>query len=197
MSETIYDSDFTKYLPQPLMHDSKMTALAKAAAGEMLAVSKEVKKVLIYSQIEALPEELVDILAYDLHIDWYDYSFSLEEKRSLLKNSIKVHKKIGTKYAVEKVLQSFCPGSRVEEWFEYGGRPNYFRIMLNMDKKEMTAKNNKEYEVYLEKILSGIRMYKRLTARLDEIHFEKRVRGRLAAAAAKWIYVRCRIEIHY
>ena len=52
MSETIYESDFTKYLPQPLTHDPKMIALAKAAANELLEVSGAVEKVLIYSRIE-------------------------------------------------------------------------------------------------------------------------------------------------
>ena len=58
MSETIYESDFTKYLPQPLTHDPKMIALAKAAADELLQVSGAVENVLIYSRIDELPEEL-------------------------------------------------------------------------------------------------------------------------------------------
>lgn len=39
MSETIYESDFTKYLPQALASDIKMVALAKAVADELLTVS--------------------------------------------------------------------------------------------------------------------------------------------------------------
>ena len=48
MSETIYESDFAKYLPQALANDVKMVALAKAAAEELLTVSGEMKNVLIY-----------------------------------------------------------------------------------------------------------------------------------------------------
>ena len=39
MSETIYESDFTKYLPQALASDIKMVALAKAITDELLTVS--------------------------------------------------------------------------------------------------------------------------------------------------------------
>ena len=55
MSETIFDCDFTKYLPQPLTHDPKMVALAKAATKELLEVSGVVEDVLIYSRIDELP----------------------------------------------------------------------------------------------------------------------------------------------
>ena len=85
MSETIYESDFTKYLPQALASDIKMVALAKAITDELLTVSGEMKNVLIYARIDDLPEELVDVLAYDLHVDWYDYSYPLAAKRDLLK----------------------------------------------------------------------------------------------------------------
>ena len=64
MSETIYESDFTKYLPQPLTHDPKMIALAKAAANELLEVSGAVEKVLIYSRIVYLPVSFVVILCF-------------------------------------------------------------------------------------------------------------------------------------
>ena len=123
MSETIYESDFTKYLPQALASDIKMVALAKAITDELLTVSGEMKNVLIYARIDDLPEELVDVLAYDLHVDWYDYSYPLAAKRDLLKSSMRVHKKMGTKYAIEKALSALYPESEVEEWFQYEGEP--------------------------------------------------------------------------
>ena len=42
-----------------------------------------------------LSEELIDILAYDMHVDWYDYSYPVDMKREIVKNSVKVHKKNG------------------------------------------------------------------------------------------------------
>ena len=102
MSETIIEADLTKYLPEALKKDPKIFALAQAAADGLLEASGLTNNVLIYSRFDELPEELVDILAYDLHVDWYDYNYPLEAKRDLVKNSVKVHKKMGTKYAIEK-----------------------------------------------------------------------------------------------
>lgn len=167
MSETIYDSDFTKYLPQPLTHDPKMIALAKAAADELLTVSGVVENVLIYSRIDELPEELVDILAYDFHVDWYDYSYPLAAKRDLLKSSVRVHKKMGTKYAIEKALSALYPESEVEEWFEYEGEPGHFHIVCDVTNSRITASYSD--------IVRAVRLYKRLSAHMDEVVYQSHI----------------------
>ena len=125
----IYSVNFADYLPETLKRDPKMKALAAAVTEQMLGVSGEIDNVLIYSRIDELPEELIDILAFDMHVDWYDYSYPLAAKRDILKNSVKVHKKMGTKYAIEKGLSGLYPISEVEEWFEYGGQPHHFHIV--------------------------------------------------------------------
>lgn len=93
MSKTIYNADYSECLPEALKKDPKMVALANATAAALLDASGIIDNVLIYSRFDELPEELVDILAYDLHVDWYDYNYPLEAKRDLVKNSVKVHKK--------------------------------------------------------------------------------------------------------
>lgn len=164
MTETIYSSDFVKYLPEPLTHDPKMVALAKAVTNELLSVSGLMNNVLIYSRIDDLPEDLVDILAYDLHIDWYDYSYPLDVKRDLLKSSMRVHKKMGTKYAIEKALSALYPDSKVEEWFEYGGEPGHFHIVCDVTNSRIIAS-------YAE-IVEAVKMYKRLSAHMDEVTYQ-------------------------
>ena len=167
MSETIYESDFEKYLPQALANDVKMVALAKAAAEEMLKVSGEMKNVLIYSRIDELPEELVDILAYDLHVDWYDYSYPLAAKRDLLKSSVRVHKKMGTKYAIEKALSALYPESEVEEWFEYEGEPGHFHIVCDVTNSRIIASYSD--------IVRAVKLYKRLSAHMDEVVYQSHI----------------------
>lgn len=167
MSETIYNSDFTRYLPQPLTHDPKMIALAKAAADELLTASGLIEKVLIYSRIDDLPEELVDILAYDMHVDWYDFSYPLAAKRDLLKSSVRVHKKMGTKYAIEKALSALYPESEVEEWFEYEGEPGHFHIVCDVTNSRITASYSD--------ILRAVKIYKRLSAHMDEVVYQSHI----------------------
>lgn len=166
-TQDIYSVDFSEYLPTALQRDPKMKALAKAMTDQLLNVSGIIDNVLIYSRIDELPEALVDILAYDMHVDWYDYSYPVETKRELLKNSVKIHKKMGTVYAVEKALGAIFPDSAVEEWFEYGGEPHHFQIICD-------TTNNRIAASYRE-IVNAVKMYKRLSSHMDGVVYQKHI----------------------
>ena len=163
----IYSTDFSDFLPGALRHDPKMIALARTLTEQLLTVSGSMDNVLIYSRFEELPEDLVDILAYDMHVDWYDYSYPLQVKRDMVKNSVKVHKKMGTKYAMETALGSIWPKSEVEEWFNYGGEPHHFRVVCDVTEDRITAS--------FAQLVKAIRMYKRLSSHLDGIVYQTRI----------------------
>lgn len=167
MNNSIYDTDFSRFLPGALSHDPKMVALARAVTQQLLAVSGNINDVLIYSRFDELPEELVDILAYDMHVDWYDYSYPLQVKRDMVKNSVKVHKRMGTKYAVETALGSLWPKSEVEEWFDYDGEPHHFRVVCDVTEDRITAS--------FGQLIKAIRMYKRLSSHLDGVVYQTRI----------------------
>lgn len=169
MNNDIYQIDFTEILPTALQHDPKMIALAKSLTAELLAVSGEMENVLIYSRLDQLPEELVDILAYDMHVDWYSYEDPLAVKRQTVKDSVKVHKRMGTKYAVETAIQAFFPGGTVQEWFEYEGEPHHFQITIPLP-GGITPE-------ILEDLKRRIWHVKRLSSWLDTIITETQMEG--------------------
>lgn len=162
----IFTVNFADHLPGALKQDPKIKAIAEALTKEALTVSREIENVLIYSRIDELPEALIDILAYDMHVDWYDYSFPLKVKRDTVKGSVKVHKKMGTAYATKTALEAVYPDSEIEEWFDYGGKPFYFRIRLNGDSNP---------RINLKDIIEKVYMYKRLSAHLETICIEYRI----------------------
>ena len=56
-------------LPAVLANDDNMAALASAVAEVLAARVGEIERVSIYSQIDRLPNELLDILAHDVKVD--------------------------------------------------------------------------------------------------------------------------------
>ena len=120
----LYSIDFTRSLPPALKNDPNMLALAQTIAEQLQATARQIKQNIIYARIDELDEQTLDILAYDLHVDWYDYSYPIEVKRRTIKDSVRVHRRLGTKYAVETALGAVFPGTKVQEWFEYEGQPN-------------------------------------------------------------------------
>jgi hypothetical protein len=71
-----------------------------------------------------------------LHIDWYDYGYTIEQKRKIIKTSVNVHRKLGTRYAVETALRAVYTDSKVIPWFENGGEPYSFEVILDISQSD-------------------------------------------------------------
>ena len=54
-----------------------MLALARVVAAELQTTAQLSRLNLIYARIDELEESVLDILAYDLHVDWYSYEYPL------------------------------------------------------------------------------------------------------------------------
>lgn len=148
--------------PSALRNDKSMRALASSIANILATRPSEIDTLRIYANIDALPEEMLDILAYDFKVDWWDYDYSLEEKRQTLKDSWKVHRMLGTKAAVETAISAIYPDTTVEEWFEYGGDPYAFRLIIDAADRSVDAERHK-------RVLEMVNYYKNLRSHLDGI----------------------------
>ena len=161
----IYSIDFTRSLPPVLKDDPKMIALGRAIAEQLQITARQIRQNIIYARIDELDEQTLDILAYDLHVDWYDHSYPIEVKRQTIKDSVKIHRRLGTKYAVETALGAVFPGTRVEEWFEYDGDPYTFRVIINATENGVTAA---QQAAVLERVI----FYKNLRSHLEAVRFK-------------------------
>lgn len=95
-------------------------------------IDSQILRILIYPVIDQLPGELVDALAVQLHCDFYDKSLSLKARRQIVKTSIAWHRIKGTPAAVEMLTQTIFHESYTKEWFGYGGKPYFFRMVQNI-----------------------------------------------------------------
>lgn len=136
--------------------DVTMEALAKRPA--------EIGLLSLYPRIDELPEALLDILAYDFKVDWWDRNYSIEEKRRTLKGSWYVHKHMGTKAAVETAIRAIYPLTTVEEWFEYGGEPYHFRLNINITSDSGDLARQK-------RVLDRLNFYKSLRSHNDGVRY--------------------------
>ena len=116
-------------LPIPIT-DEEMEALSYALDPELKEITAAINEAVIMTRIDELPENLVDLLAWQLHVDFYEpLGLDLDRKRALVKNSLIWHRYKGTKYALESMIRIlFFDNFKIEEWFEYGGEPYFFRV---------------------------------------------------------------------
>jgi phage tail P2-like protein len=94
-------------------------------------LKKHIIKVLIYPRIDEIEDEgLLDILAWQLHIEGYEQAQTIQEKRNLIKNAIELHRYKGTPYAIKKVFQALGLNAELREWFDYNGDPYKFKVFV-------------------------------------------------------------------
>lgn len=156
----ITSDNLMRTLPDVLRKDKKMSALAQVVADALSARKEEIDRLRIYTQIDNLPEDLLDILAHDFKVDWYGYDYGIEAKRALIKDSFQVHRKLGTRGAVEKALSDIYPGSEIEEWFDYGGLPFFFRIVLDVTRQRVSITH--------DEVIRAVDMNKPIRAHLQD-----------------------------
>ncbi len=149
-------------LPISLSGDPKMVALARVIAGALAVRREEIERLAIYPNTARLEEGLLDILARDFKVDWWDSDYSVEEKRRTLATSWQVHKTLGTKAAVIKAITSVYPSAALEEWFEYGGKPYHFRLTVRLTESGWDAFKHKQ-------LLEKMQYYKNLRSHREAV----------------------------
>ena len=119
-------------LPVFMRADDFDTALSKVVdmfGADASAVSRGYS---VWDFVRYMDSDGLDALAAEMSIEYYDRTASVEAKRDIILSARKVQAKLGTKWALQKVLDIyFTSATRVVEWFDYDegeGQPNHFRV---------------------------------------------------------------------
>ena len=150
-------------VPPNLLADKNIKALIESIEPEFGKIKSEIVNVLIYPRIDHLSEEVLDLLAWQFHIEGYDLATTIEEKRNLIKKSIELHRYKGTKYAIEEVLKALNLDGKISEWFEYNGTPYHFRVDIDLKYQGLQS------DTY-DKLLNLIEEYKNLRSKLEVLN---------------------------
>ena len=104
-----------------ISYDRQVQSACKAWDVQMFQVMDATGSVIMIPNIMNIKDStLVDILAWQFHVDFYDASQSLDLRKRLVQMSIIWHKTKGTVALVEDVLDTYWPGgATIEEWFQY------------------------------------------------------------------------------
>lgn len=158
------EENLLRQFPQALTGDPALLALGRVLAGALERRAGENERAALYTAIDRLPERVLDILARDFKVDWWDPSYDLEEKRRTLKDSWRVHRTMGTKAAVEAAISAIYPKVAVQEWFEYGGKPYHFKLLIDFTGQVWSEERPR-------KVLERVEYYKSLRSHLERLEY--------------------------
>ncbi|WP_036124698.1 phage tail protein I [Lysinibacillus sphaericus] len=124
-------TDLTKLLPYSLQNDPFTVALTEAFEIQITQLYDEFRAISNLYLLKDAPSLLVDFLAFEKHVDFYE-GLSLEEKKNVVRNALHVHRKKGTKFALLRVFELLNLDGKIEEWYEYDGDPYYFKASIDV-----------------------------------------------------------------
>lgn len=133
------DARLTDALPKTLAEQPWVQALAEASRKMRRRVIAYADRTRLFCDIDEASEEALDALSVELQTPLYKDDYPLTVKRQIVKNSMLYYIRSGTRGAVEELLADIYQGAEVEEWFEYGGKPNYFRVAIDISRTTVSV----------------------------------------------------------
>lgn len=175
MSRRLGATSFLELLPSSLAEDPTVRAVATSLDALFAPSIRAIPSLLLYARLfgstdELLPplkrlavlsggvrpleEVLLDMMAWQLHVDNYDIARTYAERLEMVKTSILVHRRKGTPWAVETAVTAALGNveTSVTEWFDYeGGRPYHFKVLVTLFEQGIVADDiNRARRIILE-----------------------------------------------
>lgn len=159
MARRLGSTPFRELLPDSLSGDPSIRAAAAALDTVLDATTRAIPGVLLYARLAhdtgfvepvamlpplarlselsgglaSLPEPVLDLLAWQLHVEGYEAAVDVAAKRQLIAGSLLLHRRRGTPWAVRTALETALRlPTVIRQWWEYEGRPYFFRVRLDV-----------------------------------------------------------------
>ena len=150
---------FLELVPPSIAWDKTISDAANALDGFIVDSAKAIPNILLFARLahdsgfinpvpmlpsmtrltdlsgglKELEPYLLDLLAWQLHVESYDAGISLQAKREMIQASLLLHRRNGTPWSVRHALETLLRvPATVPEWFNYGGKPYFFRARLDV-----------------------------------------------------------------
>lgn len=129
---SFYDGQLTDILKaHNITDDPAVQALSLALREGTRMLYRYAQNCYIYCSIDTAPENVVDLLAAELRTQYYDQALPLDTRRALVRNTLIWYMTAGTPAAVEELVAVVFGEGEVKEWYEYGAKPYWFKIITN------------------------------------------------------------------
>lgn len=136
----IADVSILNIMPPNVAKDAGVKMAAAAFDEVLREIILKIPNVSILPRIREITDNLLlDLLAWQFHVDFYRPEFSVAVKQELIIKSLDWHSRKGTPSAVGEVVTAALGESRVVEWYNYGGTPYTFKIQTEMALPDLAA----------------------------------------------------------
>ncbi len=144
------DGELLDLLSAPMAEDADIIAMSYAIRMGIAKFVVYVAKTTMFADVDNQPESILDYMAVELDVMYYEQTMDIETKRELIKGALKWYMAAGSGKSVEELVNTTFGGGGVSEWYEFGGEPGEFGIEIQ---SQLTEDNYKR----LSEILSSVK----------------------------------------
>jgi P2-related tail formation protein len=126
MSVPIRESRLIDACPPSIADDVNVQAICEALDRQFRELIDDISQTIILPAIDQITDhKLLDLLAWQFHVDFYDAAAPVALKQLVIKASLDWHTRKGTVQLIQDVCDQFFPpgAAVVQEWFEYKTNP--------------------------------------------------------------------------
>lgn len=158
-----YKGEITDIMPVNLI--SPETKAMSFAVGQAMRKLQEFSRAChIYGELSKVPESVLDLLALELNTQYYDQTMPRKLKEQLIIQTTAWYMHAGTPGVLEEFLGTLLDGGEIREWFQYGGKPYYFKAMVQVGEHEIPLGYGLEVKRQVE-------LYKNVRSWLEHVAF--------------------------
>ena len=167
----LYSLSLNDIAPQNIAQDQQVSSLITAIDPELQELSRASLEPLILARIDELPETIIDLLAWQLHTDFYDLAGTLDMKRQAVKNSILWHMHKGTVWAIKEALRQVDISAEFVHWHDTGGIPYTFDLSAIVTGDFYRTKGKDKLQASIRRAVEESKAARSLMSSLD-IHID-------------------------
>lgn len=129
----INEVDARQMLPSSIAEDANIQAMAELFTSELVGLIEDIDLLSILKNLSKQSDDVLDQIAWSLHVDFYNQDSPREEREKMIYQSIAWHRRKGTPSAVEDMVTAIYATAEVDEWYQYDGEPYHFRVNVYGD----------------------------------------------------------------
>jgi phage tail P2-like protein len=117
--------------PDWMVTDANAGPAFSAIDGELNDFANDLQEIIIYGNLTGQPESILDYLAAQFNVPFYNQSFTASQKLSLIQNNFYFQSQLGTPAILQNLITTIFANAQVQEWWQYNGKPYHFKIACN------------------------------------------------------------------
>lgn len=160
----LYNGTPYELMPE-ILRTPENEAISYAISEGLKKLLDDAKRISLYGEISQVPDEVLDAMAAESRTQYYDPGASRKIREDMVRQTFGWYMHGGTSSIISEYLATLYGGGEVEEWYDYGGEPYFFKAIVIVAEETVLPVGSSE------EIIRRINGYKNVRSWLEALIF--------------------------